>query len=213
MSDRPPQDFFRNVPPEALDPPPGRPPPPPPPPPVVPEVEEREAERTEEIVEAPNSGESREETKKAPIDKKEVRGLEKQIVLFGGAVEDKDRGEYVGIAGSPVYVPRGKRPHVQLLCNTAKRGALLRKIEGASEVSEHEKDFLRIAATRHVVFDYGEIAEYYAHAAPDMQRLMEESALVIPDIENAIENGYVQLGATIRRLYAEVEASEASDEE
>lgn len=41
------------------------------------------------------------------------------------------------------------------------------------------------------------IAEYYAHATPEMQRLMEKSALVIIDINNAIANGYASLFADV----------------
>ena len=56
-----------------------------------------------------------------------------------------------------------------------------------------EKAFLIRAAHRHNVFNYGNVAEYYAHASPEMQALMEESALVIIDVGNAIANGYATL--------------------
>jgi len=69
---------------------------------------------------------------------------------------------------------------------------LKRKIE-ISNVSEEEKKFLTMAATRHLQFNYSLIAEYYAHASKEMQELMEQSALVIIDFEDAIKNGYTQL--------------------
>ena len=50
---------------------------------------------------------------------------------------------------------------------------------------------MKIAAYRHYVFNYDKIAEYYACASKEMQELMEESALVIVDINDAIMNGYV----------------------
>ena len=53
------------------------------------------------------------------------------------------------------------------------------------------------AAGRHNVFNYRNIAEYYAHAKPEMQRLMEKSALVIIDVDNAIANGYASLFADV----------------
>ena len=40
---------------------------------------------------------------------------------------------------------------------------------------------------------YRHIAEYYAQATPQMQRLMERSALVIIDMDDAIANGFVKL--------------------
>lgn len=63
----------------------------------------------------------------------------------------------------------------------------------ASGLSKEEKGFLLRAAGRHTVFNYGLIAEYYAHASPEMQELMEKSALVIIDVDNAIANGYATL--------------------
>lgn len=49
-----------------------------------------------------------------------------------------------------------------------------------------------MAASRHVVFRYDRIAEYYCHAPKEVQELMEESALVIIDFDDAIEGGYVR---------------------
>lgn len=56
------------------------------------------------------------------------------------------------------------------------------------------------AATRHYAFNYKNIAEYYAHAPAEIQELMEESALVIIDYNNAIRNGYVQLSEDLKSL-------------
>jgi hypothetical protein len=66
-----------------------------------------------------------------------------------------------------------------------------------------EKNFLLDAARRHNVFNYEKIADYYAHATPEMQNLMERSALVIIDFEKAIQLGYVKLCDEIRNQYLE----------
>ena len=50
---------------------------------------------------------------------------------------------------------------------------------------------LYIAATRHIVFNYSKIADYYTSASKEMQHLIERSALVIIDFEKAIQYGYV----------------------
>lgn len=63
--------------------------------------------------------------------------------------------------------------------------------------------FLIDAARRHNVFNYERIADYYAHATPEMQQLMERSALVIIDFEKAIEYGYVKLCNEIKTQYLE----------
>ena len=62
------------------------------------------------------------------------------------------------------------------------------------------KEFLLIAANRHVQFDYKQIAEFYPHQSPEIQRLMEESALVIIDADDAIRNGYANFLTTIAEL-------------
>ena len=83
-----------------------------------------------------------------------------------------------------------------------------------SEVSDAEKSFLKFAATRHIVFNYAKIADYYAHASAEMQELMEKSALVILDIDDAIANGYVKLSSKMAQLVDEAKkAGVESDSE
>ena len=93
---------------------------------------------------------------------------------------------------TPQYVPNNKMPKLEELADYSKYSKLIADIN-SSHVSEEEKKFLKYAATRHLVFRYDKIADYYAHATAEMQRLMEKSALVIVDFEDAILNGYVEL--------------------
>ncbi len=53
------------------------------------------------------------------------------------------------------------------------------------------------------VFDYEQIAEYYAHAPAEVQELMERSALVIVDFGRAIEDGFVRLNQELKEQYLE----------
>ena len=122
--------------------------------------------------------------------------------------EDTGAKKYTAAAGSPLYIPKDRHPHILELRNNSKAQRLLRSID-ASGVTPEEKIFLAAAAQRHTIFNYELIADYYAHATPEMQRLMEESALVIVDIEDAIENGYVRLCESIRRLHMEEVARDA----
>ena len=69
-----------------------------------------------------------------------------------------------------------------------------------SNVSQEEKEFLKLAATRHIVFTYSKIADYYAHASKEMQGLMEQSALVIIDLDDAIANGYIKYSKAIEDI-------------
>ena len=107
--------------------------------------------------------------------------------------------KYTGKIKIPQYEPKSYAPLLHELCDQSKYIELLRDIN-TSNVSEPEKEFLRYAAARHLVFNYSKIADYYAHTSPEMQRLMEKSALVIIDFDDAIANGYVRLSENIKRI-------------
>ena len=83
------------------------------------------------------------------------------------------------------------------MLNEEKSKQLISEIEQSEGITEEERRFLIQAARRHNVFNYRNIAEYYAHATPEMQRLMEKSALVIIDIDDAIANGYAVLFSAV----------------
>jgi len=125
----------------------------------------------------------------------------KQSLMFGGAEDDAEQ-KYSTKIEAPVYQPNHAKPHLLELCDPHKAQALTREIDG-SGLPEEEKGFLRLAAQRHTVFHYERIADYYAHATPEMQRLMEHSALVIIDFDSAIERGFVKLCSDIRGRYLE----------
>lgn len=98
---------------------------------------------------------------------------------------------------SITYEITGETPDIDELCDKTKMNSLIEDIESDTEISEEEREFLKLAAMRHLTFDYHKIAEYYAAASPAMQGLMEDSALVIIDIEQAITNGYTRLKSGI----------------
>ena len=100
----------------------------------------------------------------------------------------------------PVYEPKGNQPNIRELVKVDKIRELVANIE-ASSVSDDEKEFLIGAAHRHLKFNYSKIADYYAHATPEMQGLMEDSALVIIDLGDAIQNGFVRVCDRIREQY------------
>lgn len=99
----------------------------------------------------------------------------------------------------PHYTPKGIKPEIGELFDKAKYSELCKAIN-KSKLSEEEKQFLRLAASRHIVFNYAKIADYYAHSDKEMQSLMEQSALVIIDIDDAIAGGYVRLSKNIEAI-------------
>jgi len=112
---------------------------------------------------------------------------------------DALNGEYSTKVESPIYTPKTEKPNPSDLIDVSKRDELIKEIE-SSNIPEADKEILRMAAQRHVVFHYGMIAEYYAHADKDVQDLMENSAMVIIDYDKAIEKGFVKLTQTFAEL-------------
>lgn len=122
--------------------------------------------------------------------------------LFNISTDELSEEKYTTKITAPQYEPRGEMPSVYSLCDVRKYQTLVQEIMN-SNISDEDKEFLKLAATRHIVFDYAKIAEYYCHASTELQELMEKSALVIIDVDNAIRNGYVKLDEKITKLAKE----------
>jgi hypothetical protein len=99
---------------------------------------------------------------------------------------------YTGKIVSPVYTPKGERPPVSALVDHQKTDELLAGIE-AAKLPDEVAQFLKLAAERHTVFNFRQIAEFYCHADAKVQDLMERSGLVIIDFKKAIEYGFVHM--------------------
>lgn len=111
-------------------------------------------------------------------------------------------GIYSNKIAVPTYEPRNKKPPVEDLYDDEKAMDLIADIKD-SKLPQKEKDFLMAAASRHIVFNYSKVADFYAHSSNECQELMEKSALVIIDYKQAIENGFVHLTAQIDELNGE----------
>ena len=124
--------------------------------------------------------------------------------VFGfGLLEEELKEEnekYTTKVDIPQYEPTGEDVALWECYDSNKALQLIDEINDMGGLSDKQKEFLRLAAFRHVVFNYRKIAEYYAKADKQMQELMEKSALVIIDFENAIANGYVKLDKAIKGI-------------
>jgi hypothetical protein len=109
---------------------------------------------------------------------------------------------------APIYHPTGENPPVAALIDGTKTRELKAEIR-AADIPEEIAAFLETAADRHTVFNFARIAEFYAHAEPEVQRLMEASALVIIDFDQAIEGGFVKLTKRLGDLVGEQQADAA----
>lgn len=108
------------------------------------------------------------------------------------ALEDVDPNNYSRKIEAPIYEITGEKPAISDLLSLEKYSQLI-KVINASKLPKDIATFLHHAASRHIVFDYKNIAEYYAHADADIQDLMEQSALVIIDFEKALQCGFVAM--------------------
>ena len=113
--------------------------------------------------------------------------------------EKEKKSKYTQKVDIPQYEVQGDNPFIDELIDKEKVKYFIEEIESAN-ISDEQKEFLKIAATRHFSFNYSKIAEYYAHQDKEMQELMEHSALVLIDIDNAIANGYVKLSQDIEDM-------------
>lgn len=131
---------------------------------------------------------------------KELPELDLSDFDFDCDFKEKDEDNpYTTAVNIPQYNIQGECPSFSEMYDNRKEKEMLSDIEN-SDLSEEEKEFLIAAAHRHCRFNFTAIAEYYAHASPEMQKFMEDSALVIIDMDNAIMNGYVKLSKTIEEL-------------
>lgn len=116
--------------------------------------------------------------------------------------EQEKENPYTVKTDCPQYEITGETPPLSKCLDCSKTDELLVQIEKTDGISEEEKDFLIKAAQRHLSFSYKDIAEYYAAASKTMQELMEASALVVIDFEDAVKHGYVEMTKTLQELKA-----------
>lgn len=114
----------------------------------------------------------------------------------------RDEDLYTKKIEIPIYEPKGEKPPIESLFDRSKTLQLAAKIASA-KIPDEIKGFLCLAAERHTVFNYDKLAEYYAHAPKEVQELMEKSALVIIDLDQAIENGFVAMSKEISETYGD----------
>ena len=110
---------------------------------------------------------------------------------------------------APVYEPKGECPRVSDLFDRDKTARLIAEIDAAG-LPDEVAHFMRLAAERHTVFNFRQIAEFYCHADAKLQDLMEKSGLVIIDFKKAIEYGFVHLTERLGEI-ADLEEADNGD--
>ena len=119
-------------------------------------------------------------------------GLNVELKTEEGEGDDDSDNNYERKIVAPIYEPQDGDVSLSDCYCTSKVDLLVSAIDEA-EISEDVKSFLKVAAYRHTKFNYEKVADYYAKAPKEVQKLMEDSALVIIDIDKAIEGGFVKI--------------------
>jgi len=127
----------------------------------------------------------------------DAAGVETEEGSTGEAGEKEE--VYTSKIKLPLYEPKGKKPAISELYDDAKTRSLLEEID-TSDAPEDIKGFLRVAAQRHTSIHFRNVAEFYCHASPEVQGLMERSALVIIDFDKALEGGFIKLTKKLAEL-------------
>jgi hypothetical protein len=130
--------------------------------------------------------------------KDELKEINKNLIDELNKESDDD--QYSKKIDAPTYQPEGPKPPVDELYDSTYYQNLINSINDNKELNDSERLFLIHAASRHIVFNYQQIAEFYAHSNASVQKLMEDSALVIIDFNKALENGFVKLTQEIKEI-------------
>jgi len=128
----------------------------------------------------------------------------KQLTEWGldtDFITDDEDQTYTKKLGDIHYEPSDTKPNINELYDRTKADELLQSIENAKADGKIPDDvylFLQLSANRHIIFDYAKIADFYTHTTDEAKKLFEQSALVLIDYNNAINNGYVELSQKIK---------------
>lgn len=126
-----------------------------------------------------------------------------------GGADDNSDNNYERKIVAPIYEPQDGDISIGDCYDTNKTDSLISAIEDSPDLDEPTKAFLKVAAYRHVKFNYEKVADFYAKAPEEVQRFMEDSALVIVDIDKAIEDGFVKISKDFMEQYGKEHGNDA----
>lgn len=89
------------------------------------------------------------------------------------------------------YEPK-ENLNIESMLDISEYNKLLDSID-SSDLSDSQKSFLKLAATRFIRFNYAKIADYYCSIDDTiMKDFIEKLHLVVVDKDSAIKNGYFE---------------------
>ena len=113
--------------------------------------------------------------------------------------DDEKTSKFSQAVKVPQYEIVGEQPKTTELLDQTRSQQLQKQIE-QTNLPDDVREFLMLATTRHIVFNYQKIAEFYPHQSAEIQDLMEKSVLIIIDADDAIANGYATFDSAIAKI-------------
>lgn len=95
----------------------------------------------------------------------------------------------------PIFDPTGKQVTLEECVNVdqfVKYMDEIDKYKSENKINEQQYKFLKLAASRFIVFNFENIAEYFCQTNSDMQKIMQDLALVLIDYDNALKASVVE---------------------
>ena len=126
--------------------------------------------------------------------------LDMGVVIPEDVEVEVEDSKYTRKVSIPIYEVKGEEPEISEMIDTNKADKFIKKIQ-EMDIPDELKKFLIDSATRLYEFNYSKIAEFYAHQNKDVQDIMEKLALVLIDVDKAIENGYVKMNSIIEDIF------------
>lgn len=93
----------------------------------------------------------------------------------------------------PIFDPAvdGKQHQLFEMVNTKRYNEALRAIDEVKDITDEEREFFKLAATRFIKFNFTSIAEQYCVSSPQARALFEKLALVYVSTTQAIANALI----------------------
>jgi len=101
----------------------------------------------------------------------------------------------------PFYIPKGKIVSIQDLCDKKEYFKLISNIKN-SNINKDIKNFLEIASTRHIGYNFQNIAEFYYRTKDEYKKYFELLNLVIIDdgsIDEAIKEYEKEINSELQK--------------
>jgi len=102
------------------------------------------------------------------------------------------------------YKPKYNKVSLNECIDTTAYDSIVADIDSNILLSTVEKQYLKLLATRQLIFRYDKLADYYASSNSAMKEYLEKLHAVIVDTDKAIQRGYFKYFEDYDKLISEI---------